>query len=163
MDAGEIEVADGLVLTSWRNVAINVWTGRISVELLRMLRPHIQKLRAKHPDGTATFTVLDGGGELPRLSPEALAEANSLACEFNGKNLALAYVVELNGFRGAAHRMLLSSVMTLSQPRYPYRTFDSIAAAASWISEKVVEPVRYKQTSDALVAHVAEAQRCGWA
>ncbi len=157
-EAGDIEVTEGLALGSWRNISINVWRERASVDLLRRLKPFTRKLKARWPSGTATLTVLDGKLP-PRLTPEERAEAASMAAEFDGTTLAVAHVLESGGFRGAATRMVLSGVLTLSRPKYAHAAFGDLAEAADWIVDKAVPPAERAGAAEALVRRVDELRR----
>jgi hypothetical protein len=156
MDAGDVNVIDGVAFTTWRNVAINVWGAGPSVQRLRALRTAFRALKERYPR-TATITVLDADG-LPSLTPEEREEAAAMARDTAGTTIAVAHVLEASGFSAAARRMVLSGVMLLSRPRYPHKTFDSAAGAARWIAEQIAPPAERVAATMALTDRIEAAR-----
>jgi hypothetical protein len=155
MSGGEIIVLDGLTISTWRNLAVNQWHGRVTVELLRALRPPIRALKARHPRGTATLTILDSE-HLSRLGPAERREAALLAGEFDGTTLAVAHVVLGTGFRAAGVRMALTSVQLLARRDYQQRTFAAIDEAALWLAPRLDPTADPRTVVTALRAHLAQ-------
>ena len=157
MDEAEIVVQEGLVLTQWRNVFINVWTGDVTVDRLRAMRPMRLDMRRRFPQGTTTITVLDTS--LHQLAQDVRAEAAALAREFDSTTLGIAHVMEGSGFGAAARRMILGGILTLSGGRATSKMFESVIEAARWSAERIGETNDLQRVVAAIAAHVEAARR----
>jgi len=116
----------------YKSVLAMVWHGPPTVEHLRALGGHQQRVADLHPRGFVTLAVLPS--QHTRMSPEVRGAAEELARNPSPALVAVAQVITGNGFVAASTRMIAAGLALLG--RTPTKLFASSDAAALWLCER---------------------------
>lgn len=109
--ASEVEVrhhSAACTIATWDRVLISIWRDNVEETLMKQAVGELKTLRELHPEGVASFAVLDRGLSLPsasvRRSLPAIVKAseNLLTCR--------AVVLEGQGFWASAFRSLITGI-----------------------------------------------------
>jgi hypothetical protein len=123
---------------TWRNVFINVWADDVTLEAARGLGSAIGRLLEQHPRGVAIFGVsrpgvaVVPGSEERRLLSEMLSKQGKAL-------LAVASVIQGDGFVAAAKRTVMSTISLLARQPCPVAIFDAHHDAAAWLAPRLGE------------------------
>ena len=123
----------GLVMGTWKNLAIHVWTTRATPELVDTLERLTGPFVRAHPEGFSAIHVIANGAGLPdnqareRLREVASRYVNQLAC--------LCHVVEGSGFWASALHSFLTGLHWLTRGPYRLHICADLPGAARWVPE----------------------------
>ena len=125
--------ANGLVMGTWKNVALHVWTTRATPQLVDELERLSESFARAHPEGFSAVHVIANGAGLPdnqardRLRDVANRYVHQLAC--------LCHVVEGSGFWASALHSFLTGLHWLTRGPYRLHICSDLRAAAQWVPE----------------------------
>jgi hypothetical protein len=140
------------VIGNWRDILVTIWRTDVDVDDVKRAEAAQDELISEC--GTyGTFAVAEKGAL--RISPEARKEAARVTEEGKGACCAVAMVIAVDGFTGAAVRAAVTAVHILSRSRVPQRSFDRAGPAAAWMFEKLR---RDTAELDAFIALVERAR-----
>ncbi len=116
----------------WRNVLIFVWREVTRPATVDEHRKYIENHVAKHRGPLSLFVITEPKSEMPD-SPtrEKLAGLLQAAAPVG---CGAALVFEGTGFRGAAVRGVATLLNALARQPYPYKSFGTVEAGASWLA-----------------------------
>lgn len=125
----------GFRIATWRNVAILVWRGQVTIPRLDEVLRRERVLKARHPKGIVPFTIVsEVPTELLKMGEAERKRAAEVAQELAGVTIAHPNVVLGSGFWAAAVRGVISASYLLSRASYPNKAFDSIGTACTWVT-----------------------------
>lgn len=116
----------------YKSVFAMVWHGPPTVEHLRAVGDHQQRVASLRPRGFVTLAVLPS--QHTRMSPQVRGAAEDLARNPSPALVAVAQVITGQGFVAATTRMIAAGMALLG--RTPTRLFASSDAAALWLCER---------------------------
>jgi hypothetical protein len=122
---------DRMLVATWHNVYVTLWRGMATLEGLRRVGHHQQRLDQRFTDGYCALAVIRAS--VARMDPEVRAEATRLS-QNPGQNLkAIAQVIEGTGLGAATTRMIASALMLVRKTKTPSKLFDDVPAAVRWL------------------------------
>ena len=138
----EIFEAEGRDLVGiWRNVLVVAFRTLPSAERLRSLVAIQRDVAARFPEGYVALAILPLVA--PRPLPKDMLEAAQLVTSAAPPELmAVAEVIEGNGFLAATARSVATGMTLVARPRWPMRIFPGVEPAAAWLATWVDRPSR---------------------
>jgi hypothetical protein len=129
-----------------------------SVADMELARPSLKRMHLRHPDGFPTLTwVLPSAGF--SMDSDARTVAANVTREHSGSILAMATIVEGEGFGVAAVRAIVAGIDFLSRSKAPKKTFADLAPAVGWCCELRPPSDRTAGATDPIVASLAAMRR----
>jgi hypothetical protein len=139
-----------VAIATWNDVLISIWRSDVEPDDLKPAEEAQAALMEAHPR-YATLAVAEAGAL--RMSSEARKEAARMTRLGQKACNAVAVVIGVEGFRGAAVRAAITAVNLISGARVPQRSFGQVDPAAAWLLE------RLQRTPSALPELVAAVKR----
>lgn len=131
------ERTDDFAIASWGPVLFQLWQRSTPVEGARAAREAAGKLAADGFDKTASLVIVPIDSAMPEKA--ARAELSQLPVDLsNGVGIVL--VQEGSGFRAAAIRTILSTLMHLSRQVMPHDVVRTVDAGAQWLGGRIELP-----------------------
>jgi hypothetical protein len=127
----------GACLGYWRNVALLVWTDRLTLPRIEGAHRVMDALLERDGNGFVSLTLI------PQLRVSNLSmdddvrrRHDDLYTKTAGRTLANAIAVETPGFVAAFVRAIISGSLLLTRSTVPTRVFEARAHAAAWLVEQ---------------------------
>jgi hypothetical protein len=135
VSAGEppqvVHDANGLLMATWKNVALHVWTARATTAVVDSLDELSARFTGAHPEGISAIHIIANHTPLPerdvreRLSQVTVRHSKNLAC--------VCHVVEGSGFWASALHSFLTGLHFLSRGPFKLHICSNLPAAARWL------------------------------
>jgi hypothetical protein len=135
LGAGEpprvVHDSDGLLMATWKNVALHVWTARATPAVVVSLDELSGRFTSEHPEGISAVHIIANNTPLPdksvreQLSQVTNRHAKQLAC--------VCHVVEGSGFWASALHSFLTGLHFLARGPFKLHICSNIPAAARWL------------------------------
>jgi hypothetical protein len=123
-----------VAIATWHDIVISIWRADVEVSDVTPAEAAQAALTAQYPR-YGTLAVAEKGAL--RMSSEARHEAARITKLAKDKCCAIALVIPVEGFAGAAIRAAVTGVHLLTRSQIPQRSFDNIPASATWIFDKL--------------------------
>jgi len=127
-----------VVIATWRDILISIWRANVEVADMKPAQRGQAELMARYPR-YGNLALAEKGAL--RMSSEARHEAARITEAGKASTGAVALVIALEGFAGAAVRAAVTGVHILSRSKIPQKSFDQVAPAAHWLFEKMGQPL----------------------
>lgn len=139
-EAQVLYARDGLVMAQIGNVCVALWRKKSTYERFRIQKQYLDEAVRARPGEVAFLCIVEPGSEPP---DEDVRKASSEMVSAHGTKLkCVALVIEGTGFRAAITRSVLSGIVLVIRSPAPVKYFDTPAAAADWMRDKVdIHPV----------------------
>src|SRR5690606_31916112 len=108
-----------------REIVMTIWKTDAEAEDVRAVEPAQRYLLDRGVTKMASLAVAMPGAL--RISSEARAEAARVSAASRDRLIAVALVLPMGGFMGAAIRAAVTAVLMLVRSKAPQRTFKSVA------------------------------------
>jgi hypothetical protein len=121
----------GLVMATWKNVALHVWTTRATPAIVDTLDDLSELFISAHPEGVSAVHLIAANTALPdadvreRLRQVTNRHAKHLAC--------VCHIVEGSGFWASALHSFLTGLHLLARGPFKLHICADIPAAARWV------------------------------
>lgn len=149
-------------LAEWRSVLFFVWHATTRGEDVAAVRPPFDRWVDRVGTAGVVFTVVERGVDVP--TGDARQGLNDLRARGRGAVVAMASVVEAEGFEAAALRSVSTGVSIATGAAFPHRSFSSTADASAWIETQTARtsaPLRASELSAALATVRAQSKASG--
>lgn len=120
---------------SWKNIAVSIWHGQLTLAHIPMLRNEWTAVQRASRDGFGVITIVTP--EAPMVAPDARKPLSELYESFGQTLKGASVVVQASGMKGTAARMIISTLQLVARPPYPMDAHDSIKHGAEWLQSKV--------------------------
>lgn len=128
---------DALQIVVWDRVVTSRWRSAPTKEGLVLLGRHQRALLEALGDGRILALTIVGPRATMLISGEARKEAEALAKSGRTTLIALAQVVEGEGFMAATARAVISGVQLAVRNPYPTKVFGRVDEACPWMEERL--------------------------
>lgn len=122
-----------LRIAGHRSVMLAGWWDAPTGAQMAVLRRCSEQFQDRHPEGAGFWDAIVSG--TPAFTAEVREEAAALSARDDLFACGTAHVILIEGFRGTATRMFLSTVTLLGRPKNPARVFGEAAPAAEWLAD----------------------------
>jgi|CZKU01.1.fsa_nt_gi hypothetical protein len=123
--------ANGLVIATWKNVAIHVWTAEATRALVDTLDQHSAPFTRAHPERVSSIHIIGKNAPLP--SADVREQLQQLTKRYASHIAALCHVVEGSGFWASALHGFLTGLHWLIRGSFQLKTCADIESAARWV------------------------------
>jgi hypothetical protein len=117
-------------MARWEHFYMDIWRVNTTAVGLNALLQGFHDFRSNFPEGVGLITIVEPGAPLP--SAEVRQGAARVLTEVAPYVRYSAVVFEGTGFRAAAVRGVVTSMIMLGRPSYPHRVFGSVTEACNW-------------------------------
>jgi hypothetical protein len=119
------------VCATWHDVLLVVWRDEVTALLARRCADAMRAFAAARPGGFCMLVVAEDSTGPPGAKARSIFVS---AMRENGTRIrATAYVISIEGFKGAALRGVITGLSLLARKPYPTRIFSEASAAARWL------------------------------
>jgi hypothetical protein len=123
-----------------------------------LARPSLKTMHQRHPDGfpTLTWVLPEAGFSMESDARRAAAEVTK---EFNAAIVAMATLIEGEGFQAAAVRAIISGMDLMARASAPKKVFAGLAPSVEWCASLRPPRDRNAGAVDAVVASLAAMRK----
>jgi hypothetical protein len=122
-------------LTTWRNVFIQVWRNNPAEEHTKVMRETAKRFVATQKGNVVALVVVEKTCPIP--NSEARVHSVAFLKDLHGRADAIVLVFEGDGFRAAASRATMISLMTAARVPFPYQVTATVGEAELYLNKKV--------------------------
>lgn len=164
MGAGEppqvLHDSNGLLMATWKNVALHVWTARATPAMVVSLDELSGRFTGAHPEGISAVHIIANNTPLPERS---VREQLSQVANRYSKHLAcVCHVVEGSGFWASALHSFLTGLHFLTRGPFKLHICSNVPAAARWLTAPHADRTNVSfaaQELEKAVTHLRRAAR----
>lgn len=123
------------VVSTWRNVFIQVWRNNPAEEHTKAMREAGRQFLTSRKGNVLAVVVVERSCPIP--GSDARVHSVAFLKDLHGRADAIVLVFEGDGFRAAASRATMISLMTAARVPFPYQVTATVAEAETYLKKKV--------------------------
>ena len=139
LDPPQLQLAHSdFALTTWRNSFIQVWRNNPIESHTRAMRDAGKRFLAAQKGNVVALIVVEKTCPIP--GSDARVHSVAFLKDLHGRADIVALVFEGEGFRAAASRATMVTLMTAARVPFPYHVSATVAEAEQHLLRKVISP-----------------------
>ena len=127
-DVTTLATPNGAAIGTWGDVMVLYQHGTYSPEAVQAMGTATARLLREHKEGLRVLTIVAPDAPTPDGDIRA-----GIAKHMSQNVYAMAVAYDVEGFRGAVVRGVITGLQLLARAKYPVRTFEKLADAAAWL------------------------------
>lgn len=142
---------------AYRNLNLLVWLRAATGTAVERIDRTNPARVAAHPEGISTVHVILESAGPP--DTDARNRLNAMHARWGKTVGCAAVVIEQRGFAGVTMRSVVTGMTLLLPKHFRLRVFDSVEAAAPWLSENHARSTRVQLTPEQMLTVLLEARQ----
>jgi hypothetical protein len=139
LDPPQLQLAHAdFAVTTWRNAFIQIWRTNPIEQHTRAMREAGKRFLMAHKGSVVALIVVEKTCPIP--GSEARVHSVAFLKDLHGRAEGIVLVFEGEGFRAAASRATMVTLMTAARVPFPYHVTATTAEAEQHLLRKVISP-----------------------